>query len=165
MLAYSLTGNVEANMRKTTLRSQADQSLKSITLSPLHLQAKRGEVTIQPITISGNAIQGKISGAFDLANNPLSGLEYQLQERCGMIKGDLFSQEVATNECTKSATSETVKPEELSEKPDAQKETEPAAPISEINIELQEEETIEGVIEEDEPTENDVAVDEELAAE
>ncbi|MGP8308085.1 AsmA family protein [Vibrio sp. YIC-376] len=166
MLAYSLTGNVAANMRKTTLRSQADQSLKSITLSPLRLQANRGEVTIQPIIISGNAIQGKISGAFDLADNPLSGLEYQLQERCGVIKGDLFNQDVVANECIKPATSETENAEKIPEQPEhTQQEAEPAAPISEINIELQEEETVEDVIEEDEPTADDLATNEELAAE
>lgn len=163
MLAYSLTGNVEANLRKTTLRSQTNQSLKSITLSPLRLQANRGEVTIQPITISGNAIQGKIAGAFDLANNPLSGLEYQLQERCGVIKGDILSQEVMTNECIKPATNETENTEVTLEQPEhTQQESEPAAPISEINIELQEEEAVEEVIEEDEPTAEDVAADEAL---
>ena len=101
MLAYSLTGDVEANLRETTLRSQADKSLNTITLSPIRLQAQRGEVVLQPVTIAGTAIKGKLSGAFDLANNPLSGIEYQLQEQCGLITGDLFSPEPATNKCIK----------------------------------------------------------------
>ncbi len=101
MLAYSLTGDVEANLRETTLRSQADKSLNTITLSPIRLQAQRGEVVLQPVTIAGTAIKGKLSGAFDLANNPLSGIEYQLQEQCGLITGDLFSTEPATNKCIK----------------------------------------------------------------
>ncbi len=101
MLAYSLTGDVEANLRETTLRSQADKSLNTITLSPIRLQAQRGEVVLQPVTIAGTAIKGKLSGAFDLANNPLSGIEYQLQKQCGLITGDLFSPEPATNKCIK----------------------------------------------------------------
>ncbi len=56
---------------------------------------------MQPVTIAGTAIKGKLSGAFDLANNPLSGIEYQLQEQCGLITGDLFSPEPATNKCIK----------------------------------------------------------------
>lgn len=165
MLAYSLTGDVEANFRDTMLLSQADQSLKSITFSPVRLQARRGEVSIQPITISGSAIKGKITGAFDLANNPLSGLEYQLEEQCGVISGDIFSHEPTKNDCIKPAesagqesTKETQQPELTEEK------AQPTAPIAEINIELQEEELIEEIVEEDEPTIN-AAANEALTAE
>ncbi|MDV6253243.1 AsmA family protein [Vibrio sp. EA2] len=166
MLAYSLTGDVEANLRDTTLRSQADQSLKSIILSPIRVQAQRGEVVLKPITISGNAIKGKLSGAFDLANNPISGIEYQLQEPCGFITGDLFSHEPATNECIKSKENQIVQPDDNPVKPESKQEaTEPAAPIAEINLELQEEEFVEEIVEEDEPTVTDVASDETLATE
>jgi hypothetical protein len=165
MLAYSLTGDIEANFRDTMLLSQADQSLKSITFSPLRLQARRGEVSIQPITISGSAIKGKITGAFDLSNNPLSGLEYQLEEQCGVISGDIFSHEPTKNDCIKPAesegqesTKETQQPELTAEK------AQPTAPIAEINIELQEEELVEEIVEEDEPTIN-AAADEALTAE
>ncbi|AXT69576.1 AsmA family protein [Vibrio sp. dhg] len=165
MLAYSLTGDIEANFRDTMLLSQADQSLKSITFSPVRLQARRGEVSIQPITISGSAIKGKITGAFDLANNPLSGLEYQLEEQCGVISGDIFSHEPTKNDCIKPAesagqesTKETQQPELTEEK------AQPTAPIAEINIELQEEELIEEIVEEDEPTIN-AAANEALTAE
>ncbi|MGR5133277.1 AsmA family protein [Vibrio alfacsensis] len=99
MLAYSLTGHVEANLRDTTLKSQADHSLKAVTLSPLRLDAQRGEVSIQPIVLSGKSITGKISGEFDMANNPLSGIVYTLNDLCGTIRGDVLSKEVEINEC------------------------------------------------------------------
>ncbi len=105
MLAYSLTGNVDANLRNTTLLSQVDQSRKAISFSPIHLQLQRGEGSIQPVTISGSTIHGTISGAFDLASNPLTGLKYQLEKQCGVIKGDIFSKEAAINKCTKPADS------------------------------------------------------------
>ncbi len=165
MLAYSLTGAVEANLRETTLRSQADKSLKPITLSPVRLQAQRGEVVIKPITISGTAIKGKLSGAFDLANNPLSGIEYQLQEQCGSITGDLFSPEPETNKCIQPNKNQVLPPQDGSALPESgQEETEPAAPIADINLELQEDELVEEIIEEDEPTIN-AAANEALTAE
>ncbi|MGR5324675.1 AsmA family protein [Vibrio sp. DNB22_17_1] len=99
MLAYSLTGHVEANLRDTTLKSQADHSLKAVILSPLRLDAQRGEVSIQPIALSGKSITGKISGEFDMANNPLSGIVYTLNDVCGAIRGDVLSKEVEINEC------------------------------------------------------------------
>ena len=155
LLAYSLTGAVEANLRETTLRSQADKSLKPITLSPVRLQAQRGEVVMKPITISGAAIKGKLSGAFDLANNPLSGIEYQLQEQCGLITGDLFSPEPETNKCIQPNKNQVLPPQDGSALPESeQEETEPAAPISDINLELQEDELVEEIVEEDEPTIN-----------
>nr|WP_319553481.1 AsmA family protein [uncultured Vibrio sp.] len=165
MLAYSLTGAVEANLRETTLRSQADKSLKPITLSPVRLQAQRGEVVMKPITISGTAIKGKLSGAFDLANNPLSGIEYQLQEQCGLITGDLFSPEPETNKCIQPNKNQVLPPQDGSALPESgQEETEPAAPISDINLELQEDELVEEIVEEDEPTIN-TAANEALTAE
>ncbi|MBR9788056.1 MAG: AsmA family protein [Vibrionaceae bacterium] len=165
MLAYSLTGDVEANLRDTTLRSQTNQSLNSITLSPIRVQAKRGEVSIQPITISGSAIKGKITGAFDLANNPLSGLEYQLQEQCGYIAGDLFNPESTRNDCKKPVESQGLESGKDTQQPELTAEkAQPTAPIAEINIELQEEELVEEIVEEDEPTIN-AAADEALATE
>ncbi|MFW8629054.1 AsmA family protein [Vibrio natriegens] len=164
MLAYSLTGDIEANFRDTMLLSQADQSLKSITFSPVRLQARRGEVSIQPITISGSAIKGKITGAFDLANNPLSGLEYQLEEQCGVISGDIFSQEPTKNDCIKPAESEGPESTKDTQPELTVEKAQPTAPIAEINIELQEEELIEEIVEEDEPTIN-AAADEALTAE
>lgn len=164
MLAYSLTGDIEANFRDTMLLSQADQSLKSLTFSPVRLQARRGEVSIQPITISGSAIKGKITGAFDLANNPLSGLEYQLEEQCGVISGDIFSQEPTKNDCIKPAESEGPESTKDTQPELTVEKAQPTAPIAEINIELQEEELIEEIVEEDEPTIN-AAADEALTAE
>ena len=165
MLAYSLTGAVEANLRETTLRSQADKSLKPITLSPVRLQAQRGELVMKPIIISGTAIKGKLSGAFDLANNPLSGIEYQLQEQCGSITGDLFSPEPETNKCIQPNKNQVLPPQDGSALPESgQEETEPAAPISDINLELQEEELVEEIVEENEPTIN-AAANEALTAE
>ncbi|EPM38553.1 AsmA family protein, partial [Vibrio natriegens] len=165
MLAYSLTGDIEANFRDTMLLSQADQSLKSITFSPVRLQARRGEVSIQPITISGSDIKGKISGAFDLANNPLSGLEYQLEEQCGVISGDIFSHEPTKNDCIKPAEIEGQESTKETQQPELTAgEAQPTAPIAEINMELQEEELVEEIVEEDELTINAVA-DEALTAE
>lgn len=164
MLAYSLTGDIEANFRDTILLSQADQSLKSLTFSPVRLQARRGEVSIQPITISGSAMKGKITGAFDLANNPLSGLEYQLEEQCGVISGDIFSQEPTKNDCIKPAESEGPESTKDTQPELTVEKAQPTAPIAEINIELQEEELIEEIVEEDEPT-IDAAADEALTAE
>ncbi|MFN1514498.1 AsmA family protein [Vibrio owensii] len=147
MLAYSLSGEVEANLRDTTLKSQADDSLKVITFSPLCLEAQRGEVTLKPVTISGKAISGKLSGEFDMANNPLSGVSYQLKEACGMIKGDVLSGEVETNECLN-------KPNQT--KPMEPKQNAPEAAsvtnIDAINIEQPEEELSEEVAEEKEST-------------
>lgn len=147
MLAYSLSGDVEANLRNTTLKSQADDSLKAITFSPLRLEAQRGEVTLKPVTISGKAISGKLSGEFDMANNPLSGVSYQLKEACGMIKGDVLSGEVETNECLN-------KPNQT--KPMEPKQSAPEAAsvtnIDAINIEQPEEELSEEVAEEKEST-------------
>ncbi|UYI47214.1 AsmA family protein [Vibrio natriegens] len=165
MLAYSLTGDVEANFRDTMLLSQANQSLKSITFSPVRLQARRGEVSIQPITISGSATKGKITGAFDLANNPLSGLKYQLEEQCGVISGDVFSHEPTKNDCIKPAESEEQESTNVTQQPELTAEkAQPTAPIAEINIELQEDELVEEIVEEDEPTIN-AAADEALTAE
>ncbi|MBR9875817.1 MAG: AsmA family protein [Vibrionaceae bacterium] len=165
MLAYSLTGDVEANFRDTTLRSQADPLLNSITLSPIRVQAKRGEVSIQPVTISGRVIKGKITGAFDLANNPLSGLEYQLEEQGGVITGDLFSHEPTKNDCKKPVESQGLESGKDTQQPELTAEkAQPTAPIAEINIELQEEELVEEIVEEDEPTLN-AAADEALTAE
>ncbi len=141
MLAYSLTGNVEANLRDTSLSSQADQSLKAVRFSPIRLQMQRGEGSIQPITISGNAISGKISGAFDLASNPLSGLAYQLKEQCGIINGDLFNKKATVNHCTK-----------------------PAESHSDIHTDLQDEEIIKEGAEEDGPITQDITTEVALMA-
>lgn len=131
MLSYSLSGKVAANLRDTTLTSQSDQSLKTVTISPIQLKAQRGEVTMQPITISGKAITGSISGGFDMANDPLSGVVYQLKDLCGKVQGDLFSRDVELNECV--TQSEPAKKEkEPSEAPTA-------APVGDINIEHHEE--------------------------
>lgn len=147
MLAYSLSGEVEANLRDTTLKSQADDSLKAITFSPLRLEAQRGEVKLEPVTISGKAISGKLSGEFDMANNPLSGVSYQLKEACGMIKGDVLSGEVESNEClNKPNQTEPVEPEQSA--PEATGVTN----IDAINIEQPEEELSEEVTEEKEST-------------
>ncbi|MEH0671356.1 AsmA family protein [Vibrio owensii] len=147
MLAYSLSGEVEANLRNTTLKSQADDSLKAITFSPLRLEAQRGEVKLEPVTISGKAISGKLSGEFDMANNPLSGVSYQLKESCGMIKGDVLSGEVETNEClNKPNQTEPVEPEQSA--PEATGVTN----IDAINTEQPEEELSEEVAEEKEST-------------
>ncbi|MDK9782560.1 AsmA family protein [Vibrio sp. B172a] len=147
MLAYSLSGEVEANLRDTTLKSQADESLKAITFSPLRLEAQRGEVTLKSVTISGKAISGKLSGEFDMANNPLSGVSYQLKEACGMLKGDVLSGEVETNEClNKPNKTKPVEPEQSA--PEAASVTN----IDAINIEQPEEELSEEVAEEKEST-------------
>lgn len=147
MLAYSLSGEVEANLRDTTLKSQADDSLKAITFSPLRLEAQRGEVKLETVTISGKAISGKLSGEFDMANNPLSGVSYQLKEACGMIKGDVLSGEVETNEClNKLKQTEPVEPKQSA--PEATGVTN----IDAINIEQPEEELSEEVVEEKEST-------------
>ncbi|MEH0714025.1 AsmA family protein [Vibrio owensii] len=147
MLAYSLSGEVEANLRDTTLKSQADESLKAITFSPLRLEAQRGEVKLEPVTISGKAISGKLSGEFDMANNPLSGVSYQLKESCGMIKGDVLSGEVETNECLKKTKqTDPVEPEQSAPKAVS------VPNIDAINIEQPEEELSEEVAEEKEST-------------
>lgn len=147
MLAYSLSGDVEANLRNTTLKSQADESLKAITFSPLRLDAQRGEVKLEPVTISGKTISGKLCGEFDMANNPLSGVSYQLKEACGMLKGDVLSGEVETNEClNKPKQTEPVEPEQSA--PEAASVTN----IDAINIEQPEEELSEEVAEEKEST-------------
>lgn len=147
MLAYSLSGEVEANLRDTTLKSQTDESLKAITFSPLRLEAQRGEVKLEPVTISGKTISGKLSGEFDMANNPLSGVSYQLKEACGMLKGDVLSGEVETNEClNKPNQTEPMEPEQSA--PEAASVTN----IDAINIEQPEEELSEEVAEEKEST-------------
>ncbi|MFM2586440.1 AsmA family protein [Vibrio campbellii] len=147
MLAYSLSGEVEANLRDTTLKSQADDSLKAVTFSPLRLEAQRGEVKLEPVTISGKASSGKLSGEFDMANNPLSGVSYQLKESCGMIKGDVLSGEVETNECQhKPKQKEQTEPEQSTPEPSK------VTHIAAINLEQHEEELSEEVMEEEEPT-------------
>ncbi|WP_404972014.1 AsmA family protein [Vibrio campbellii] len=147
MLAYSLSGEVEANLRDTTLKSQADDSLKAITFSPLRLRAQRGEVKLQPVTISGKAISGNLSGEFDMANNPLSGVIYQLKDTCGVIKGDVLSGEIETNECQhKPKQTEQAEPEQSTPEPSK------VTHIAAINLEQHEEEISEEVMEEEEPT-------------
>ena len=147
MLAYSLSGEVEANLRDTTLKSQADDSLKAITFSPLRLRAQRGEVKLQPVTISGKAISGNLSGEFDMANNPLSGVIYQLKDKCGVIKGDVLSGEIETNECQhKPGQKEPVETEQSAPEPSK------VTRIAAINLEQHEEEISEEVMEEEEPT-------------
>ncbi len=136
MLAYSLSGNIEANLRDTTLRSQADQSLKAVTLSPIHLQIQRGKASIQPVTISGESINGNVSGAFDIASTPLRGLEYWLQESCGIVTGDFFSNDSASGTCTKPETHDMSPSNDDSAQPN-QETPESTAPISDGNIELQ----------------------------
>ncbi|MEF1166540.1 AsmA family protein [Vibrio campbellii] len=147
MLAYSLSGEVEANLRDTTLKSQADDSLKAITFSPLRLRAQRGEVKLQPVTISGKAISGNLSGEFDMANNPLSGVIYQLKDTCGVIKGDVLNGEIETNECQhKPKQTEQAEPEQSTPEPSK------VTHIAAINLEQHEEEVSEEVMEEEEPT-------------
>ncbi|UTZ36206.1 AsmA family protein [Vibrio campbellii] len=147
MLAYSLSGEVEANLRDTTLKSQADDSLKAVTFSPLRLRAQRGEVKLQPVTISGKAISGNLSGEFDMANNPLSGVIYQLKDKCGVIKGDVLSGEIETNECQhKLGQKEPVETEQSAPEPSK------VTRIAAINLEQHEEEISEEVMEEEEPT-------------
>ncbi|HDM8045499.1 TPA: AsmA family protein [Vibrio campbellii] len=147
MLAYSLSGEVEANLRDTTLKSQADDSLKAVTFSPLRLRAQRGEVKLQPVTISGKAISGNLSGEFDMANNPLSGVIYQLKDTCGVIKGDVLSGEIETNECQhKPKQKEQTEPEQSAPEPSK------VTRIAAINLEQHEEEISEEVMEEEEPT-------------
>ncbi len=147
MLAYSLSGEVEVNLRDTTLKSQADDSLKAITFSPLRLRAQRGEVKLQPVTISGKAISGNLSGEFDMANNPLSGVIYQLKDTCGVIKGDVLSGEIETNECQhKPKQTEQAEPEQSAPEPSK------VTRIAAINLEQHEEEISEEVMEEEEPT-------------
>ncbi|KIP79249.1 AsmA family protein [Vibrio harveyi] len=146
MLAYSLSGDVEANLRDTTLKSQADESLKGITFSPLRLEAQRGEVKLEPVTISGKAISGNLSGEFDMANNPLSGVIYQLKEVCGKVQGDILSGDVETNECAiKPKQTESIESEKPSSKVTSSK------TIDAINLEHHEEELSEEVVEEEEP--------------
>ncbi|NOJ17474.1 AsmA family protein [Vibrio jasicida] len=146
MLSYSLSGEVEANLRDTTLKSQADDSLKSVTFSSLRLQAQRGEVKLQPVTISGKAISGNLSGEFDMANNPLSGVIYQLKEVCGKVQGDILSGDVETNECAiKPKQTESIESEKPSSKVTSSK------TIDAINLEHHEEELSEEVVEEEEP--------------
>ncbi|UMM02957.1 AsmA family protein [Vibrio campbellii] len=147
MLAYSLSGEVEANLRDTTLKSQADDSLKAVTFSTLRLRAQRGEVKLQPVTISGKAISGNLSGEFDMANNPLSGVIYQLKDTCGVIKGDALSGEIETNECQhKPEQKEPVETEQSAPEPSK------VTRIAAINLEQHEEEISEEVMEEEEPT-------------
>lgn len=147
MLAYSLSGEVEANFRDTTLPSHVDGSLKAITFSPLRLEAQRGEVKLQPVTISGQAISGKLSGEFDMANSPLSGVIYQLKEACGMMKGDVLSGEVEINECQhRPEQTEQAEPEQSTPKPSK------VTRITSINLEQHVEEISEEVMEEEEST-------------
>ena len=147
MLAYSLSGEVEANLRDTTLKSQVDDLLKAVTFSPLRLRAQRGEVKLQPVTISGKAISGNLSGEFDMANNPLSGVIYQLKDTCGVIKGDVLSGEIETNECQhKPKQKEQTEPEQSTPEPSK------VTHIAAINLEQHEEELSEEVMEEEEPT-------------
>ncbi len=148
MLEYSLTGNVDANLRNTTLRSRADQSPKAVTLSPVRLQMQRGEVSVQPVTISGDAISGEVSGTFDLASDPLSGVGYMLREACGVIKGDIFSKEPPATECIQPAENSASALDKNSAQPlrtqDAVIDTdEPEHPVSDINTEQYDEDPAE----------------------
>ncbi|WP_423840053.1 AsmA family protein [Vibrio mytili] len=177
MLAYSLTGDVEANLRDTSLPSQPDSTLNAVTFSPIRLQAQRGAVSSQPVTISGKTIRGKITGAFDMANNPLSGLTYQLIQHCGQIKGDLFTNAPTRNDCIAEKTNQTsgsleepnVAPTDLQPAPDSQKQGQenilPPTPMNTIKIEQQEEEREEEIIEEAEPTINEETPEQPFATE
>ncbi|CAE6879251.1 hypothetical protein ACOMICROBIO_FLGHMIGD_00126 [Vibrio sp. B1FLJ16] len=170
MLEYSLTGSIDANLRNTTLRSRADKSLKAITLSPIRLQMQRGEVSVQPVTISGDAISGQISGDFDLASDPLSGVEYTLQEECGVIKGDIFSKATAAGQCIKPAENADSaldkNPAQPRQAQDADTYTDEAEhPVSHINTERHIAEPIEEAESTDEPATNDITADKALATE
>ncbi|GAD75662.1 hypothetical protein VAZ01S_028_00160 [Vibrio azureus NBRC 104587] len=96
MLAYSLSGETTANFREATLILPTDGTSKTITLTPLKLEAQRGTLSLAPISVSGNDINGQISGEFDLASNPLSGLIYQIDTHCWHATGDLLSGEQQT---------------------------------------------------------------------
>ncbi|GEM75875.1 AsmA family protein [Vibrio sagamiensis NBRC 104589] len=96
MLAYSLSGETTANFREATLILPTDGTSKTITLTPLKLEAQRGTLSLAPISVSGNDINGQISGKFDLASNPLSGLIYQIDTHCWHATGDLLSGEQQT---------------------------------------------------------------------
>ncbi|MDW3048760.1 AsmA family protein, partial [Vibrio sp. Vb1554] len=163
MLAYSLTGQVEANLRETTLRSQADKSLKSITFSPIRVHAQRGAVSLKPVTISGNVISGQIGGEFDMANNPLSGLTFQLKDHCGIIIGDLLDGEISRNDCDSPQQPDHLTPNVPTN--DAQPEESSFHGIAEANLEQPEEELVEEITEELEPATNEVVAEEELATE
>ncbi|OCP87608.1 AsmA family protein [Vibrio parahaemolyticus] len=163
MLAYSLTGQVEANLRETTLRSQADKSLKSITFSPIRVHAQRGAVSLKPVTISGNVISGQIGGEFDMANNPLSGLTFQLKDHCGIIIGDLLNGEISRNDCDSPQQPDHLTPNVPTN--DAPPEESSFHGIAEANLEQPEEELVEEITEELEPATNEVVAEEELATE
>ncbi|PFG45575.1 AsmA-like protein [Vibrio sp. ES.051] len=168
MLAYSLSGEVAANMRDTTLKLQADHDLKAVTFSPLRLEAQRGKVAIQPITMSGKTMTGKVLGEFDMTNTPLSGIVYQLDGVCGVVQGDLLSGEVSRNDCVEPPSS--VKTDKSRQRSEAS--MEPTTLIDDINLELHEEQLSEEVVEEEQepvaptisaeqvlPTENESATE------
>ncbi|MDF2154001.1 AsmA family protein [Vibrio sp. CAU 1672] len=146
MLAYSLSGTLEANFRDTSLRSTDQATFQPVNLSPLRLQANRGEIAIQPMTIRGKALRGSITGQFDLANDPRSGIQYQLDYSCGRLAGDLLSGEVQTPRCMDKKT-------EL--------ETSPAR-YQNLDLEVIEEEWPEPVYLEEEETIGDTPVTEKL---
>ncbi|MCA2415468.1 AsmA family protein [Vibrio chemaguriensis] len=149
MLAYSLSGEVEANLRDTRFKSQANHSLKAITLSPLSLSAQRGKVAIEPVIISGKAMSGRVWGEFDMANNPLNGIVYQLKESCGSVEGDLLSGEIHHNECLKAPAPKA--PADVESTPQTSESAmELPTAIDNINVEIQEEEFSEEIVEEDE---------------
>ncbi len=160
MLEYSLTGNVDANLRNTTIRSRADKSLKPITLSPIRLQMQRGEVSVQPVSISGNGISGEISGSFDLASDPLSGVRYTLQETCGIIEGDIFNKETSASHCIKPAENSAQPRQALDADTD-----DPEHPVSDISTEQHKKELVEEAVLPDESAADDITADKASATE
>ncbi len=158
MLAYSLTGHVEANLRETSLRSPTDMSQKPVLVSPIRLHAQRGVISLKPISISGNAISGKIAGDFDMSHLPWRGLLYQLRASCGEVKGDLLNGDITRNDCAKPVQPDTLEPN-ASEKHSLQAAS-ISNVISEANIE-QPEELIEEITEEAEPENSETIAEQE----
>ncbi|GAK16226.1 putative exported protein [Vibrio sp. JCM 19053] len=96
-----------------------------------------------------------------MANNPLSGITYQLEESCGNIEGDLLSGETHRNECVNA--SKLAEPTDIETPQKNEPSIEQPIVIDNINLETQEEELYEEVIEEDEVPDTNSAAEQTLS--
>ncbi|UIP27837.1 AsmA family protein [Photobacterium sp. TLY01] len=106
-LAYSLDGQLNAAFRQQSL-TQSEASLLQgwqnettlavtplstgqppaklpVTLSPLKLQADRGRITMQPLTLQGQQLKAELKGEWDLATPSGRDIELKASDGCQQL--------------------------------------------------------------------------------
>ncbi len=81
-LQHTLSGSLEANFYNTQF-STDESDPTDISISPLKLNADRGQLTLASLEVSSQEWNGQAESAIDLRNDPLSSLQLMLNSECG----------------------------------------------------------------------------------